>query len=102
MKDYVDFQTAVALRDAGFPQPKPGFGQVWYLEHNQKPVLIGSAEGFVTNFYDRVFAPRLGDFLFDHKDLGEINVAQRISAAVIKAYRENTPLIVDITVNERQ
>lgn len=30
MKTTVTFETAIALRDAGFPQPEPAFGQFWY------------------------------------------------------------------------
>jgi len=36
MKATVTFETAKALRDAGFPQPEPAPGQFWY---NQKGLL---------------------------------------------------------------
>ncbi len=28
--NHVTFETAVRLKDAGFPQPEPSFGQAWY------------------------------------------------------------------------
>lgn len=31
MKNVVTFETARALKDAGFPQPEPEAGQVWYI-----------------------------------------------------------------------
>lgn len=30
MSDFVSFEIAKRLKDAGFPQPKPAFGQAWY------------------------------------------------------------------------
>lgn len=30
MKNTVNFETAIALKEAGFPQPEPKFGQFWY------------------------------------------------------------------------
>jgi len=59
----VTFETAKRLKDAGFPQPETCFGQVWYLNHNERPVLIGSAEGTITQGQERVFAPSATDIL---------------------------------------
>lgn len=36
MKDYATYETAVRLKEAGFPQPAPEAGQVWYL-----PIGVG-------------------------------------------------------------
>jgi hypothetical protein len=33
MEHRVTFETALALRAAGFPQPVPAFGQIWYDTH---------------------------------------------------------------------
>lgn len=39
MQDYTSFKLAVALRDAGFPQPDAEFGQVWYTDKGVKKVV---------------------------------------------------------------
>lgn len=31
MKNHVNYETAVRLKEAGFPQPEPESGQFWYL-----------------------------------------------------------------------
>ena len=36
MKNLVSFETAKALKAAGFPQPEPEFGQFWYSLGNWK------------------------------------------------------------------
>ena len=36
---HVTAQTALQLKAAGFPQPKPAVGQVWYLGNNLKWVM---------------------------------------------------------------
>lgn len=33
MKDVVDFETAVRLKEAGFPQPSPEVGQFWHSQY---------------------------------------------------------------------
>ena len=63
MQDYVNFETAVKLKQAGFPQPKRYFGQVWYFLHTAEPVLVGSAMGNELEKYESVFAPRATDLL---------------------------------------
>lgn len=35
----VNKETAFALKEAGFPQPEPAFGQVWY-DTNEMPMVI--------------------------------------------------------------
>ena len=47
MKDIVTLETALRLRDAGFPQPTPEFGQEWY---NREYGL------FVVGFIDAPYA----------------------------------------------
>lgn len=32
MKDIITYKTAVRLKNAGFPQPEPEAGQLWYLQ----------------------------------------------------------------------
>ena len=39
MKDVVDFETAVRLKEAGFPQASPEVGQFWYNEDKDLGVL---------------------------------------------------------------
>lgn len=36
----VSFETAKALRDAGFPQPEPAFGQQWYFPETKELFLV--------------------------------------------------------------
>lgn len=44
MKDIVSYETAVRLKEAGFPQPTPEAGQVWYhgLLKKDAAVLIAN------------------------------------------------------------
>jgi len=37
MENTVSFQTAVLLKEAGFPQPDFGQGQIWYLGEHARP-----------------------------------------------------------------
>jgi hypothetical protein len=39
--DVVSFETAKKLKEAGFPQPEPAFGQVWY-ESAGSPIIVTS------------------------------------------------------------
>jgi hypothetical protein len=43
--NHVSHKTAVALRDAGFPQPAPAFGQVWYFGGDRKVVVTKASSG---------------------------------------------------------
>jgi len=43
MKNHVSFETAKRLEAAGFPKPKPEFGQAWYDEDGA--YVIGSVSG---------------------------------------------------------
>lgn len=36
----VTFETALALKDAGFPQPFPAFGQQWYFPETKELFLV--------------------------------------------------------------
>ena len=46
MRNILTCETAFKLKDAGFPQPKPDAGQVWYLNVSRpRPVTIGYMEG---------------------------------------------------------
>lgn len=44
MKDVVDFETALRLKEAGFPQPSLEVGQFWYMEGFDMPriAIVGS------------------------------------------------------------
>jgi len=44
MKNYVTFETAVRLKAAGFPQPEPEFGQVYFDVDGDR--LIGLEKNF--------------------------------------------------------
>jgi len=44
MKNYVTFETAVKLKAAGFPQPEPEFGQVYFDVDGDR--LIGLEKNF--------------------------------------------------------
>jgi hypothetical protein len=63
MQDFVTKETAIRLKEKGFPQPDKSFGQVWYLLHVEQPILVGSALGFELDKYPCVFAPRATDIL---------------------------------------
>jgi hypothetical protein len=39
--DVVSFETAKKLKEAGFPQPEPAFGQVWYKSAGS-PIIVTS------------------------------------------------------------
>ncbi len=58
MKDIVSYETAVRLKEAGFPQPKPDFGQVW---HNPDfGLFVVGIKWFADNREYRIFYPRTG------------------------------------------
>ena len=79
MKNHVNYETSVRLKEAGFPQPEPEFGQVWWLDDdNPSPLVITFVystgqvdfclEGGPTNmghhlFPNMVFAPTAADIL---------------------------------------
>lgn len=52
MKDIISYKTALALKEAGFPQPKPEAGQVWYNNNGDAVIYLRSgfapADGFVS------------------------------------------------------
>lgn len=81
MKDIITFETAVRLKEAGFPQPAPEVGQVWY-NNDFGPFFVGKLwmadrrlrnifypnTGKVVNkeirlFPDFVFAPTATDII---------------------------------------
>ena len=47
MKNTVTFETAVRLKEAGFPQPVPDFGQTWLAE-KETIILGGKSKAFPT------------------------------------------------------
>lgn len=46
MNDVVSFETALRLKEAGFPQPEPHYRQVWYDERGEDLLFEVSAEYF--------------------------------------------------------
>lgn len=91
MKDIVTFETAVRLRDAGFPQPTPEFGQKWYNPDYGLFVVgfIDAPYAHATIFYDSVscvfrknipnfsgcaFAPTATDILRELRDGSNIGI----------------------------
>lgn len=58
MKDIVTFETAVRLKEAGFPQPQPGAGQWW---HNPDfGLFVVGIKWFADNREYRIFYPGTG------------------------------------------
>ena len=56
MKNVVSFETAKALRGAGFPVPEPNHGQFWYLEYTGELEVITFVGG---NGVHRMYIPFL-------------------------------------------
>jgi hypothetical protein len=60
--DFVTKETALELEKAGFPQPRPAFGQVWYeTDGSPRPQVVTSMEGYEPQGI--VFAPRATDIM---------------------------------------
>ena len=58
MKDITTFETAVRLKEAGFPQPQPGAGQWW---HNPDfGLFVVGIKWFADNREYRIFYPGTG------------------------------------------
>jgi hypothetical protein len=70
MQDFTTHETSLKLKEAGFPQPQPEFGQVWWLIHENGPILavVGSANFAAAEHLDKVFAPRVTDLLMQMHD----------------------------------
>lgn len=73
MKNVVSFETARALKDAGFPQPEPEAGQVWYDIYEYKYMILDDPigpHGNITSVWvfpdDSQFAVTTSIFLKDH------------------------------------
>ena len=65
----IDFQTALQMRDLGFPQPEPKFGQMWWLFtlSGQRLVLITQVNGTSLNA-----SSEHGAFEYDETDFSEM------------------------------
>ena len=84
MRNTISFETALALKEAGFPQPQPDVGQFWYrvglkgeklalffirevdYEGYCREIIVNSkewSEWHKDNFYIHIFAPTLADIL---------------------------------------
>lgn len=63
MKNHTTYETARALKEAGFPQPEPEFGQVWY--DNDGYAFICLDDGYMVSSPGTVFCPGdLGDMFY--------------------------------------
>lgn len=71
MKKVVKHKTAIELKQAGFPQPKPAFGQIWYDSDGTPCVVFTETGDFVTND-GTVFSPLSTDNLYFAPDATEI------------------------------
>lgn len=76
MENTVSFETAKRLKEAGFPQPVPEFGQFWYAPNGvicvmwgngvfdgEARVMIANGNTIYIKTYDIVFAPTATDIL---------------------------------------
>ena len=69
MNYYTTLETAIDLRDAGFPQPDYQFGQLWMTEDGRHDAFVGSKswgtfkEWILENKIPVVFAPTATDIL---------------------------------------
>ncbi len=82
MKNIVRFETAKRLKEAGFPQPEPERGQVWYTEYRKTYIILsgdktihGHIESWgvmevinILRIYGRAFAPTATDILLQMPD----------------------------------
>ena len=64
MKNITTFETARALKTAGFPQPKPEFGQIWY-----------GPDGVACTFVEGLYWVCGDGDVFDPPDLSEMTFA---------------------------
>jgi len=53
MKNYVNFETASRLKAAGFPQPEPEFGQVWYAPGGTVIIIVRTSSRKVDYVIDQ-------------------------------------------------
>ena len=70
--NFVTYETAVRLKEAGFPQPKPMFYQLWYSPNGESdkkhklPYIIGPLFG-ANIIENSIFAPTAEDILRELK-----------------------------------
>lgn len=98
----VTFETAKALRDAGFPQPFPAFGQQWYFPETKELFLVtfvysdgqvdfsfeGSPVSMLTAMPEGViFAPQAHDIIEQLARLSHPNLIR----VDVSAYNNATP-----------
>ena len=60
MKNVVTFETAKRLKEAGFPQPEPERGQVWYLPNSVPAYCYGKCAGDSGPFYLFMYSEEKG------------------------------------------
>jgi len=82
MKNHVNYETSVRLKEAGFPQPKPEAGQFWYLP------LLGSINGenppYCINFVGQedIYFSRVGGIVTEREHVGNrLSVSMFLKAA---------------------
>lgn len=64
MKDIVTAETALELKNAGFPQPAPEFGQTWYSKNGTK-FLVYAVDGKRADIISESGQTWIGRFLDD-------------------------------------
>jgi len=82
MQNHVTFETALRLKEAGFPQPNPEVGQFWYLP------MLGSINGenppYCINFVgeEHIYFSRVGGIVTEREHVGNrLSVSTFLKAA---------------------
>lgn len=117
MKNTVTFETAVRLKEAGFPQPVPDFGQTWLAE-KETIILGGKSKAFPTRrlcvsdgssdlvFTDEwisenmVFAPTATDILAELPDFFYIRKGTYNGNPIFTIFEERMPDVPSMLVSK--
>lgn len=87
MNDILSKETADALEDAGFTQPKFEYGQLWYNDKNQLCMVNTDAETLAyENTNQFVYAPTSSDIL---RHLPNCDLAYKYGQFVCSSYWED-------------
>lgn len=71
----VNKQTAFALKEAGFPQPSPQFGQVWYHTNDVPLVVVSISEQGTFIFTAYADKGKIQQYIFNREVLAEMAFA---------------------------
>ena len=91
MKNIVTFETAQRLKEAGFPQPEPERGQVWYNETGE--------EYFITNTGGACVDYACGDYWYVDRSLSADGCVFAPTATDIL---QNLPIQYEMYYSERE